>query len=106
MMYELGTFEDTVRDSTTKKVVFWFAHNEENGGTKGAHDAAEAVVMVLNAVEQHGKKSAVEALYADRLRLKRHISTLCALLNGVAVNAVLDETLKAVRDTIKKEIGE
>lgn len=32
-------------------------------------------------------------------RLKRHVSTLCALLSGVAVEAVLDENVKRIRDT-------
>jgi hypothetical protein len=39
-------------------------------------------------------------------RLRRHVSTLCALLNGVGVNSVLDERSRSIRDTIKKEIGE
>jgi hypothetical protein len=42
----------------------------------------------------------------SRERLKRHVSTLCALLSGVKVHAALDEVGRSVRDTIKKELGE
>ncbi len=44
---------------------------------------------------------------AERIaRLKRHVSTLCALLSGVAVNAALDDRAREIRDTIRKELGE
>lgn len=45
-------------------------------------------------------------LEARLARMERHVSTLCALLSGVAVNRALDENGRRIRDTIKAEIGE
>lgn len=60
----------------------------------------------MNVPPRETFEAEIRAMRANEARLKRHVSTLCALLNGVAVNAQLDERCREIRDTIKKEIGE
>lgn len=65
----------------------------DDGNTEGELSRAAFIAVKLQA-------------QTEVLRMKRHCSNLIAALSGRAVEGVLPENLKALRDTIKAEIGE
>lgn len=87
-----------------------YAYDLEGGGSlyfvRGGASKEWKEGQVLATLQAAGDAASGQDMVAQLRRLTRHVSTLCALLNGVAVNAALDERRREIRDTIKKEIGE